>query len=83
MDSDNLIKCPLCNGFTQVDDAELRAAFHDPKIREQVRTYMAQLLGSSSAELTGVAHAQPRGDFDKNVHSWNPNVPMWRRSPKE
>jgi hypothetical protein len=22
-------------------------------------------------------------DFQKQVHSWNPQLPIWRRSPKE
>jgi hypothetical protein len=32
-------------------------------------------------EVTAIAGAQ--SDFQKEVHSWNPQMPMWRRSPKE
>ncbi|MGA9392606.1 MAG: hypothetical protein WBV69_19415 [Candidatus Sulfotelmatobacter sp.] len=81
MVNDDLVKCPLCGGFTHVDKPELLAALNDPKIRQQVEHYLGELL---SAELTGVAACKPQSkDFSKDVHRWNPNVPVWRRSPKE
>lgn len=84
MVNDDLVKCPLCGGFTHVGKPELLTALHDPKIRQQVENYVAELLQTQAAELTGVAaeraHSQ---DFNKDVHKWNPNVPVWRRSPKE
>ena len=43
MVNDDVVKCPLCGGFTHIEKTELRA----------------------------------------DVHSWNPCVPMWKRSPKE
>jgi hypothetical protein len=33
--------------------------------------------------LSSVGATQTGRDFQKEVHSWNPCVPMWRRSPKE
>jgi hypothetical protein len=33
--------------------------------------------------LSTVGATQSGSDFQKDVHSWNPCVPMWRRSPKE
>jgi len=84
MVNDDLVKCPLCGGFTHVDKPELLAALNDPKIRRQVENYVVELLRSPAGELTSVATSQPLGrDFNKDVHSWNPNVPVWRRSPKE
>jgi uncharacterized protein YfbU (UPF0304 family) len=29
------------------------------------------------------AAVRERRDFQKDVHNWNPQVPMWNRSPKE
>jgi len=82
MVNDNLVKCPLCGGFTHIDKPELLMALHDSKIRQEVESYVSELLRSSSGEL--VASGQARGrDFNKDVHCWNPNVPVWRRSPKE
>jgi len=84
MINDDLVKCPLCGGFTHVESAELRKALGEPRIREQVETYILQLLKSPIEELTGVGAAKPAAtDFEKEVHNWNPCVPMWRRSPKE
>ena len=84
MVNDDLVKCPLCGGFTHIDKPELLTALHDPKIRQQVENYVSELLRSPSGELTGVGAPQPQSrDFNKEVHHWNPNVPVWRRSPKE
>lgn len=84
MVNDDLVKCPLCGGFTHVEKPELVAALNNPKIRKQVETYAAELLQSGDSELAtvGAGQAQSR-DFNNDVHRWNPNVPVWRRSPKE
>jgi hypothetical protein len=34
-------------------------------------------------DLAAVGATQSGRDFQKDVHSWNPCVPMWKRSPKE
>jgi hypothetical protein len=84
MVNDDLVKCPLCGGFTHIEKPELRATLHDPKIRRQVESYIAELLRSPSGEFASVATGQPEGrDFNKDVPTWNPNLPAWRRSPKE
>jgi hypothetical protein len=84
MINDDLVKCPLCGGFTHIDKPEVLTALRDPKIRQQVEGYVVGLLRSSSGELAAVTVGQPNGrDFYKDVHNWNPNVPVWRRSPKE
>lgn len=82
MVNDDLVKCPLCGGFTHVDK-DLLAVLNDPNIRLQVENYVAKLFRSPS-ELAAVATGQPQNrDFNKDVHNWNPNLPVWRRSPKE
>ena len=84
MVNDDLVKCPLCGGFTHIDKPELLAALHDPKIRQQLESFVAELLRSGAGELAPVTAGQPQSrDFNKDVHNWNPNVPVWRRSPKE
>lgn len=84
MVNDDLAKCPLCGGFTHIDKPELLAALNNPQVRHQVENYIAELLRTPAAELAGVATNGPQaGDFNKGVHNWNPNVPVWRRSPKE
>jgi hypothetical protein len=84
MVNDDLVKCPICSGFTHIDKPELLAALNDPKIRQQIEIYVADLLRSPVSELAGVAvGGSPARDFNTDVHKWNPNVPVWRRSPKE
>ncbi|MGD0990546.1 MAG: hypothetical protein ABR874_22285 [Candidatus Sulfotelmatobacter sp.] len=84
MINDDLVKCPLCGGFTHVHKPELLAALQDPKIRQRVESYVDELLRFGEAEPAGVAAGKPQSrDFHRDVHNWNPNVPVWRRSPKE
>ena len=82
MINDDVVKCPLCGGFTHIEKPNLLAALKNPRLREQVENYITELLKSPVEELTGVG-TEPGRDFQKDVHSWNPCVPMWRRSPKE
>ena len=84
MINDDLVKCPLCNGFTHIESPQLLAALNDPRIRGQVEQYVAELVNAPLEELARVATGKPEArDFQKDVHNWNPFVPMWRRSPKE
>jgi len=84
MADENVVKCPVCGGFTHVENPQLLKALTEPRIREQVENYIASLLKTPLEEFAGVASGKPEAhDFQKEVHSWNPCVPMWRRSPKE
>lgn len=88
MVNDDIVKCPLCNGFTHIEKPELREALKNPRLREQIEQYIVELLKSPVEELANVGATQAgrdfqKRDFQKDVHSWNPCVPMWRRSPKE
>ena len=44
-------------------------------------------LGKLDAETpqAGDTAVEPKKvrNFEKEVHTWNPTLPMWRRSPKE
>ena len=83
MVNDDVVKCPLCGGFTHVENPALLEALKNPRLREQIEKYTIQLLNSPVEELSTVGATQSGGDFQKEVHNWNPCVPMWRRSPKE
>lgn len=83
MTDENVVKCPLCGGFTHIEKADLLSALKNPRIREQVEGYIEQLLKSPLDDLATVGATQSGRDFQKDVHTWNPCVPMWRRSPKE
>ena len=83
MSNDDVVKCPLCGGFTHVSKPDLLDALKDPRLRAQVEAYVAELLKSPVEELAVVGAPKSERNFQKDVHSWNPCVPMWRRSPKE
>lgn len=83
MVNDDVVKCPLGGGFTHVDKPELLEALKNTRIREQIETYITELLKSPVDDLSTVDATQTGHDFQKDVHSWNPCVPLWRRSPKE
>jgi hypothetical protein len=88
MVNDDVVKCPLCGGFTHIEKTGLREALKNPRLREQVERYITELLNSPVEELSSVGATQAgrdfqKRDFQKDVHNWNPCVPMWRRSPKE
>jgi hypothetical protein len=83
MVNDDVVKCPLCGGFTHIEDPALLQALQNPRLREQIGKYTAELLKSPLDDLSTVGATQAGRDFQKDVHSWNPCVPMWRRSPKE
>jgi hypothetical protein len=83
MVNDDVVKCPLCGGFTHVENQVLLEALKTPRLREQIEKYITELLKSPVEELSTVGTTQSGSDFQKEVHNWNPCVPMWRRSPKE
>ena len=83
MVNDDLVKCPVCGGFTHIEKPELLAALQNPAICQQVTSYVAELLQSAPGEFAVAAAQSQRCDFNKDVHTWNPNIPVWRRSPKE
>ena len=80
MAHDETLKCPLCHGHGEVTRSTLITLLTDRSLPEQAEKYLAELLNAQN-ELAGV-HA-PGRDFQKEVHSWNPQLPIWRRSPKE
>jgi hypothetical protein len=84
MINDDVVKCPLCGGFTHISKPELRTALNQTRVREQVERFITDFLNSPLEELTEVHAGQPdRPDFQNDVHGWNSSLPMWRRSPKE
>jgi hypothetical protein len=84
MINDDVVKCPLGHGFTHIENPELLAAVKDPRIRRQVEEYVAELVNAPLEELVNAAPGKPEArNFQRDVHTWNPFVPMWKRSPKE
>jgi len=55
----------------------------NPHLKNKIEAYLtAASTAEEPAELVAAGEQKPR-DFQKEVHTWNPTLPMWRRSPKE
>jgi hypothetical protein len=78
------LQCPLCAGHGEVRSSRLVEFFSDPQLKSKIQAYLAGAAAAEedTAELVAVGGSKPR-DFQKDVHTWNPTLPMWRRSPKE
>ena len=79
MAEDSKVKCPLCDGQGEVLRSEMVERFTNPELRKRLDARIAEILEAS--EMAGVG---PKArNFEKEVHTWNPTLPIWRRSPKE
>ena len=78
------MKCPVCEGEGEVWRYQLIQFFTDPELKAKVEAYLGKTAPAEedTAEVVTATGAEPR-NFQKDVHSWNPQLPMWRRSPKE
>lgn len=79
------VKCPLCGGLSKISRSELIRALSDKDLLSKVQNYVSELVRGeeSSKEPEAVGAASREQDFQTQVHSWNPENPMWRRSNKE
>ena len=69
------LKCPLCEGHGTVHRKEVPTRLANAAwIQDQLQ---------QAAEPQLVAAGNLVRDFQKEVHTWNPELPMWRRSNKE
>ena len=81
MENHEMLTCPLCQGYAKVNRSDLIGLLTDRNLREKIEQYLAELAGAQP-EAAGVG-AKAARDFQKEVHTWNPQLPMWNRSPKE
>lgn len=73
------VKCPLCEAQGEVLRSEMVERFTNPELRKRLDARIVEILGGS--EMAGV---RPKArNFEREVHTWNPTLPMWQRSPKE
>ena len=69
----------MCEGRGELSRTEIAERVTTPELRKRLDARIAEIL--ESVEVAGVG-AKSR-DFQRDVHSWNPALPIWRRSPKE
>jgi len=83
MKAEDLLKCPLIEGLDGMRRAELLGLMKDSNIREKVEKCVTEhAQGEACSQPSGVAE-KPAVDFQREVHTWNPEQPIWRRSAKE
>jgi len=77
------VRCPLCEGHGEVRHSQLIEFFSDPELKSKLDGYLAAVAPTEPAPELVAAAVREKRDFQKDVHCWNPQVPMWKRSPKE
>jgi hypothetical protein len=86
MNDQDLLRCPLLKGLDPMHRAELIGLLNDSGVREQLEKCLAEHISaeeSTGQPLAACAGEKQPGDFEKQVHSWNPQRSPWNRSPKE
>lgn len=76
-----VVACPLCAGRGEVPPQTLVDLFSDAELRKRFDARIEEIADIYNS----VAAGSKRGvvDFQKEVHTWHPAVPIWRRSSKE
>lgn len=77
MATEQVFTCPFCNGQAHLSRPELLALLNSRDIRAEIEKKLASTEPASAGRETVSV------GFEKDVHSWNPQLPIWRRSPKE
>jgi len=79
----DLLACPLCEGHGEVRRSRVAEFFSDPDLNRKIDAWLAEPAREEQTAETVCVTTPDHRDFQKDVHSWNPQLPMWRRSPKE
>jgi hypothetical protein len=79
-DQDDCVKCPLCEGHGELHRAELVEVLSDSNLLHKIESFLAALKRDPANGGNG--HGS-KHTFFQDVHTWNPKLPLWRRSPKE
>jgi len=82
MKEQDLLKCPLLQGLDAMHRAELLGLLNDSSLRDKLETCLSQHSGEAATPAACEAESK-RGDFQKEVHNWNPQRLVFSRSPKE
>jgi len=76
MENDESVNCPPCEGLAKVRRSDLLALPAGNNFREELEV-------TRLAERDQAGRRLQPGEFGREVHKWNPTLPLWRRSPKE
>lgn len=84
MRDQDLLRCPLLQALDPMHRAELIGLLNDSNVREKIEKCLAEhtAVADSQKQAVTAGGALP-GEFEKEVHQWNPQRSVWNRSPKE
>jgi len=82
MKQEDLLKCPLLQGLDAMHRAELLGLINDSGLKTKLEDCLSQ-HGMADPKCQPVAAGSKPADFEKEVHTWDPTQPLWRRSSKE
>jgi hypothetical protein len=85
-DNHDLLTCPLCEGHGEIRLARLLELVENREIMSLIDSCLAKACDSSDSkpeQVETTVGSSTERNFQEDVHSWNPQLPMWRRSPKE
>jgi len=83
MKEEDLLKCPLLQGLDAMHRAELLGLINDSNLRQKLETCLTHHLEAEGQEPRPCTQEPATRDFEKEVHSWNPQRLVFSRSPKE
>jgi hypothetical protein len=73
------VACPLCEGRGVLLRSEIADHFTNKELLARLDARITEIL----EDIAGVIPAPAARNFQREVHTWNPTLPIWRRSPKE
>jgi hypothetical protein len=79
MKDEDLLQCPLLRGLDAMHRAELLGFINDSSLREKLEECIQRTPGNDASKVC----AEESKNFEKDVHSWNPQKLVFSRSPKE
>jgi len=83
MTDKELLQCPLLQGLDGMRRAELLGVMNSSNLRTKLEECLAGKRHATAGVKEPASTNGCEQDFEKQVHSWNPEVPLWRRSNKE
>ncbi len=86
MKDEDLLRCPLLQSLDALHRAELLWMLNDSNLRENLEKCLAEHARAAAKPTrlpTSDLDRPQMRNFEREVHSWDPDLPMWRRSAKE
>jgi hypothetical protein len=82
-DNDDVVKCPLCQGHGELRRLELAERLKSREWKAAVERWLAGSAAPAQEPTSSLGNVHQGPDFQKEVHQWNRELPIFRRSPKE